>query len=157
MDHAEEPTAEVNAPQNEEIVAAETSGDHPPGNSTHDMDTMRDDDGEIDCVDAKVGRQDVAASADADNEDDKLINADSMVKGSDTLSTVAVDQAEQAAMSTIAQKPQPMDVDGSEPDEQRVPSGEMEGSPTPAGESKSASDGADDDSQPAADASGAAP
>ena len=81
MDHAEEPTAAVNAPQNEEIVAAESSGDHLPGNSTHDMDTMRDDDGEIDGVDAKVGRQDVAASADADNEDDKVINADSMVKG----------------------------------------------------------------------------
>ena len=155
MDHAEEPTAEVNAPQNEEIVAAESSGDHlPRGNSTRDMDTMIDD-GEIEGVDAKVGRQDVAANADADSEDDKVSNTESMVKGSDTLSTVAVDQAEQAAMSTIAQKPQPMDVDGSEPDEQRAPSGEMERSPTPAGESKSASDGADDDSQPAADASGA--
>ena len=157
MDHAEEPTADINAPQNEDIVAAESVDDHlPSGNSTRDMDTMIDDGG--DDFDDMVGQPNVAASAaDAGSEDDNGSNVDNRLSEADSSSAVAVDQAEQADMSTIALRPVPMDVDGgSEPDEQKAPSGEMEGSATPAGGSQSADmsaddyDGQDDDSQPVA-------
>ena len=158
MDHAEEPTSEVNAPQNEEIVAAESAEDDhlPRGNSTRDMDTMTMIDDGGDEVDIKVGQQDVAARADADSEDDTVRNADNMVRGAATSSSVAEeDQAKQAGMFTIAPKAEPMDVDvGSEPDEQRAPFGEMEGSSTPAGGSQSADDDVDDQSQPVAEAAG---
>ena len=161
MDHAEEPIAEVNAPQNEEeIVAVESADDQlPRGNSTRDMDTMihNDDGGDVDDIDI-VGQPDVAANSDANSGDDDD-DADD-VSGADTSSAVA-DQAEQADISTIAHTPVPMDVDGgSEPDDQKAPSGDIEGSAAPVGGSQSADmsaeddDGYDDDSQPVGGAAG---
>lgn len=160
MDHAEEPTAEVNALQNEEIAAGEAADDHlPRGNSTRDKDTNMevDDDGGSANVDDEVGQQDVAAQAtDAGSEDnDDVSDADDMVREAAS-PAAAADQSEQADnMSTIAHETLPMDVDGGgESDERQAPPGEMEGPSTPADGSQSADDGLDDHSQPAVEAVG---
>jgi len=119
MDHAE-PTAEVNVPQNEGIVATKSADDQLPRgkNKRRQKDTMIDDGGDVDDL---VDQPDASPNADADSEDDNDSDADD-VSAADA-SSAATDQAEQAGISTIAQKPVPMDVDGgSEADEQNAPS-----------------------------------
>jgi len=157
MDHAE-PTAEVNVPQNEGIVATKSADDQLPRgkNKRRQKDTMIDDGGDVDDL---VDQPDASPNADADSEDDNDSDADD-VSAADA-SSAATDQAEQAGISTIAQKPVPMDVDGgSEADEQNAPSEGFEGSSPPAGGSQSADlsaeddGGYDDDSQPVAGAAG---